>query len=142
MSVAIRAALNRFYNPLTGEYDLPSKEDRAVKSLDETRAAIARMEVKYGIDPDPEALERHLLAQEIGPGLFSLNGQVLTAEELEATAREQWTDDHAFDDVLPRERLTGQDIDAAARKLLASRQIWKPSAEELAEAYEEVGYGR
>src|SRR6184192_785066 len=68
-------------------------------SLDETRGAVARLQVKFGIDPPKAELER-LIAQRIGPDSFLLNGNVLTGEEVQAAMQEEYEEAHALDDVL------------------------------------------
>jgi hypothetical protein len=112
-------------------------------SLDEVRAAVARMQVKFGVDPGKEALERHILATELPNGRYLLNGRVVDAAEVEAQARDEWEAEHADDDLRAelgiREPVRGVNVDAAARRLLASRGIWQPTSEEYLSACTEVG---
>jgi hypothetical protein len=72
-------------------------------------------------------------------GRFLLNGEVLTADELKAAAKGQWAAEHEHDDLLAELGLDGepsqdQDVHDAATALLASRQNWKPTADEYLEA--------
>jgi hypothetical protein len=90
------------------------------RSRVEKAAAVTQMEARLGLASN-ENLERYLLAQEIGPDIFSLNGEVLTGAELEAEMRRQYEVEHAFDDVTQDSRLTGEAIDRAAVALGVQR---------------------
>jgi hypothetical protein len=104
----------------------------------EVGVKITALEAKFGM-ARPEDVERDLLAKELGNGLFELHGRVLTADELQAEVERDYADAHAFDDVEPREALTGVEIDKAATKLLASRGIWDATGEQYLAACREVG---
>jgi hypothetical protein len=114
------------------------KQERTVKSRDEVAAAVARLEVKHGIEPDKDALERHLLAKQVGPDRFLLDGKVLTGAEVQAAMQEEYEADHILDDLFENEHVRGESVDKAARKLLGSRGVWRPTADEYLAACEEV----
>jgi hypothetical protein len=101
------------------------------------------METKFGIGSPREDLRRHVLAEKLPSGGYLLDGQDLTAEELEAHAKAQYEDEHQFDELKAELGLDnptlGANVDRAARKLLASRGIWDPTADEYLLACTEVG---
>jgi hypothetical protein len=111
-------------------------------SRDDLTARVARLQIKHGITPDRVALERHILAKQIGPDLFELDGKWLSGEEVQAAAEEQYAKGHEFDDVkhdLDLDRpVEGEDVHAAAVKYLEGRGIYEPSAEQYLEAIERV----
>src|SRR5213592_2318196 len=122
------------------------RQDRGVEghavraSLDETRAAVARMQVKFGIDPPKAELER-LIAQRIGPDSFLLNGKVLSGEEVEAAVMEQLAEDHEHDELRADlgPSLKDANVHTRAMRLLSERGVWEPDGPTYLRACQEVG---
>jgi hypothetical protein len=78
-------------------------------------------------------------AEEIGPDKFLLEGNEFSGAQLKAVMEARGEADHATWEMDREVPILGEDIHEAAVALLASRQVFKPTAEQLMGAYEEVG---
>jgi hypothetical protein len=113
-----------------------------MSKYDEMEASVARLQIKAGIEPDPDVVKRHLLATEIRPGVFRLGNKELTAEELEQAMQAEYDEEHQYDALYAEVGLGspvhGLELHQQAMKLLASRGCHAPSFREYADALEEV----
>jgi hypothetical protein len=95
-------------------------------------------EIAAAVHVDPHEVNQTLgIAEEIGGDRFLLGKDVLNREQLEAVMLARLEAEHAN-----RERdvpILGEDIDAKARSLLASRGNYSPSGEEYLAACQECG---
>jgi hypothetical protein len=80
------------------------KQQHTLKSRYETAAAVARLEAKFGIDSPRQDRERYLLADQIGPDRYRIDGKELSGAELAEAMRQQHEAEHALDDVLSESR--------------------------------------
>jgi hypothetical protein len=75
--------------------------------------------------------------------MFTLRGERITEDELVAICSKTGESDHELralkTELGLNEASEGEDLDAAAKKLLASRGIWQPTSQEYVQACLEVG---
>lgn len=103
------------------------------RSRDDLELALTRLELKHGITPPPEQLNR-LLAKQIGDDLYVIEGELLTAAELNAKVHADYEADHPSSRFKESEPARGAEALYAAQRLLRARGIDEPTYEELAEA--------
>jgi hypothetical protein len=114
-----------------------NQKETPMESRDQMRAAVARLETRRGVDPPGGDLQRYVLAEEIAPDRFLLNGRELTGAEQQAAMAELYDETHALDD-LSAEPIRGEDVHKAAMALLAARGNHAPTYDEYANATAEV----